>query len=90
MFPSIVYDREVPEEDEQAMACHDKMFEAMLAQGYFPYRLGIQSMNSLPVSNNGHDTLVAQIKNLVDPENILSPGRYKMDAKSDSSDFHPI
>jgi 4-cresol dehydrogenase (hydroxylating) len=79
MFPSIVYDREVAHEDARAMACHDKMFDAMIANGYFPYRLGIQSMNSLPAANNGYDRLVARIKQLLDPGNILSPGRYKFD-----------
>lgn len=86
MFPSIVYDREVPGDDERAMACHDRMFEAMIAKGYFPYRLGIQSMNSLPAPNDGYDSLVARIKNLLDPGNILSPGRYKFDENIKSDD----
>ena len=76
MFPSIVYDREVKGEDEKAMACHDKMFKAMLTEGYFPYRLGIQSTEFIPPARGGYDNLVAQFKKVMDPNNILSPGRY--------------
>lgn len=76
MFPSIVYDREVVGEDKRAMACHDEIFKALLVKGYYPYRLGLQSMRSLPSSNNEHDRLVQNIKGLLDPSNILSPGRY--------------
>jgi len=76
MFPSIVYDRMVPGEDERAMLCHDSMLQRMMEEGYFPYRLGIQSMASLPVGWDSHDKLVRRIKGLLDPHHILAPGRY--------------
>ena len=82
MFPSIVYDREVQGEDEKAIACHDKMFRAMLTEGYFPYRLGIQSTELIPPARDDFDTLVAQFKNVMDPDNILSPGRYVFNGNS--------
>lgn len=76
MFPSIVYDREVAGEDERAMACHDEIFNALLVKGYYPYRLGVQSMLNFPSSNYAHDQIIGNIKGLLDPSNILSPGRY--------------
>jgi 4-cresol dehydrogenase (hydroxylating) len=76
LFPSIVYDRDVPGEDRRAMSCHDEMFEAMAELGFLPYRLGIHSMTSMSDNGNGYDRLAASIKHLLDPENIFSPGRY--------------
>ena len=76
MFPSIVYDRDVPGQDQQAMACHDKIMTAMLAEGFHPYRLGTQSIKSIPSAKDGYDKLIQRIKTLIDPAGILSPGRY--------------
>ena len=77
LFPSIVYDRLVSGEDERAMACHDRMLEAMIREGYYPYRLGVQSMKALAGAANGYDRVVGRIKDLLDPGHILAPGRYE-------------
>lgn len=77
MFPSIVYDRDVSGEDEKAIACHDKMLNSFLSAGYYPYRLGIQSMAALAGNESPYDELVGRIKHLLDPDSILSPGRYE-------------
>ena len=77
MFPSIVYDRDIQGEDEKAIACHDKMLNALISAGYYPYRLGIQSMTALSGKESHYDELVGRIKHLLDPNNILSPGRYE-------------
>ncbi len=86
MFPSLVYDRNIRGEDVRAMACHDAIFNSLLAKGYYPYRLGVQSMFSLPPSNNSYDRLAGKIKQLLDPENILSPGRYAFNSSSTGED----
>jgi len=80
MFPSIVYDRDVSGEDEKAIECHDKMLNSFIMAGYYPYRLGIQSMAALTGTNSHYDELVSRIKNLLDPDSILSPGRYEFHA----------
>ncbi len=77
LFPSIVYDRLVPGEDERAMACHDRMLKAMIQEGYHPYRLGVQSMTALAGAANGYDRVAGRIKDLLDPGHILAPGRYE-------------
>ena len=77
MFPSIVYDRDVQGEDEKAIACHDKMLSTFISAGYYPYRLGIQSMAALSGKESRYDELANRIKQLLDPNNILSPGRYE-------------
>ena len=76
MFLAIMYDREVEGEDERAMECHDKTLRLLTQNGYIPYRLGIQSMNSLPPAQDDYGHLIGTLKRGLDPNNILSPGRY--------------
>ena len=73
---TIIYDRDVPGEDERAMACHDEMMEKLTLFGYIPYRLSTQSMNSLPTPRDDYGKFLRQIKTALDPNNILAPGRY--------------
>jgi 4-cresol dehydrogenase (hydroxylating) len=79
-----MYDRDVAGEDQRAMECHDKMLQVLIQEGYIPYRLGIQSMNSLPPSQDDYGKLISTLKRGLDPNNILAPGRY--DFRSDWSD----
>ncbi|MFM7368359.1 MAG: hypothetical protein ACKO2Z_11325, partial [Sphaerospermopsis kisseleviana] len=62
--------------DTQAMDCHDQLLEWLLAAGYIPDRLGIQSMNSLPPTQDDYAQFMSSLKQNLDPENILAPGRY--------------
>lgn len=73
---AIIYDREVVGEDERALKCYDEMLANLLNQGYFPYRLGIHSMDSLPPSLDSYGLLLRTLKQALDPNDILSPGRY--------------
>jgi len=41
---SITWDRDVPGEDERARQCHDELLRRLTGSGYYPYRLGVQSM----------------------------------------------
>lgn len=72
---SIAYDRDVPGEDAKAMECYDTLQSALLSRGYYPYRLGIQSMDLLDMDPRRTSFLHA-LKKTLDPANILAPGRY--------------
>ncbi len=72
----ILYDREVPGEDERAASCHHAMLQSLADEGYLPYRLGIQAMNQLPKAVDDTDELLKTLKRVLDPNNILAPGRY--------------
>ena len=63
-------------EDQRAMECHNNMFQILTQEGYIPYRLGIQSMNSLPSPVDDYGKLIRALKRGLDPNNILAPGRY--------------
>ncbi len=73
---AISYDRDISGEDERALACHDELLKKLTDAGYFPYRLGIQSLNKLPSPEESSDRLLKTLKAAFDPNNILSPGRY--------------
>lgn len=73
---SITYDREAPREDEQAMKCYKELNEELTQAGYYPYRLGIKSMDILAKAETSYQDLLKNLKNVFDPNDILAPGRY--------------
>ncbi|MEO5953188.1 MAG: FAD-binding oxidoreductase, partial [Chloroflexia bacterium] len=75
---SLIYDREEPGEDERALECYHTLLQNLLGLGYIPYRLGIQSMDSLPAPSGDYNEVMARIKSALDPNNILAPGRYEL------------
>jgi 4-cresol dehydrogenase (hydroxylating) len=72
----LLYDRDIPGEDERAMACHDELLRRLTEAGYIPYRLGVQSMHGLPPAIDDSALLYQRIKDALDPNDILAPGRY--------------
>lgn len=75
-FMALFYDRAVDGEDERARACHDDVLTDLIRQGHFPYRLGIQSMNSLPACDDDFGRMMQTLKMALDPNDVLAPGRY--------------
>lgn len=73
---SIYFDRDIPGEDEHALACHDELMARLADAGYHPYRLSLQAMDKLPPSMPAHVELLDGLKKLLDPQNCLAPGRY--------------
>ncbi len=78
---AIYYDREVPGEDEKALACHDEMLGRLIEREYIPYRLGIQSVKLLPEPKDDYGKLLGTLKKALDPNNVLAPGRYGLGAE---------
>jgi 4-cresol dehydrogenase (hydroxylating) len=83
---TIAYDRDIEGEDRKAMAAYEELLASLTQAGYYPYRLGIQSMSLLNQAERGYQKLLGQIKTAIDPNNILAPGRYGLSAESLSSD----
>ena len=76
---SISYDRDVPGEDDRAAACHDELVNICSDNGYYPYRLGIRSMDLLQEPPT-FMRFVQTLKTAIDPNAILAPGRYDQSA----------
>ncbi len=76
LLPLLLYDRDVPGADEEAMRCHDAILARLSAAGYPPYRLGVQAMDTLPAPRDDHGALMERLKRALDPNDVLAPGRY--------------
>lgn len=72
---TITYDRAVEGQDAQAIACYRALCDEFEAAGYYPYRLGIQSMDRMR-GENGYNAFLSDLKRMLDPNGILAPGRY--------------
>jgi 4-cresol dehydrogenase (hydroxylating) len=72
---ALTYDREVPGEDDRAMACYRSLTERLVEQGYPPYRLNVASMN-YATGGSDHDAVLRTIKSALDPNGVIAPGRY--------------
>lgn len=72
----IAYDRDIAGEDARAMACHDDMLKQFCDAGYYPYRLGVQTVGKMPAPTDAYQRLMSGIRDHLDPNRILSPGRY--------------
>jgi 4-cresol dehydrogenase (hydroxylating) len=76
LVASIVYDRQQPGQDEAASECEKKMLSRLTREGFFPYRLNINTMNALHSANSTYVRLLKAFKQIVDPWDILAAGRY--------------
>ena len=73
---SICYDRHEAGQDDQAMTCYQYLRHELTDRGYYSYRLGIQAMAEMNGAD-GYADLMRVLKNAVDPNGVLAPGRYQ-------------
>jgi 4-cresol dehydrogenase (hydroxylating) flavoprotein subunit len=76
---AISYDREVPGEDARARRCYDALLTALQRNGYYSYRLGIQSTEEMQ-QDDSYSAVLRALKTSLDPNGILAPGRYGISA----------
>jgi 4-cresol dehydrogenase (hydroxylating) len=73
---NISFDKGVPEETEAAAGCYHALMAACVAAGFPPYRTSPGGMAHLRVPEDTFWTTASRIKQALDPQGILSPGRY--------------
>lgn len=72
----LLFDRRDPDATARARECYRALLDAGQREGFLPYRLNVDAMDTL---NNGRSALpglASQLKAAVDPNFILAPGRY--------------
>lgn len=72
----ILYNKDDIEETKKASACFEELVSECMKAGYIPYRFGIQSMAQLTGRRDVFWDVIEKLKNALDPQGILSPGRY--------------
>ncbi len=72
----IVFDRENAQAVEDAHNCLQELVSEGLKKGFVPYRLNIDQQQSLLNKSSDFWQTTNQLKMVLDPNKILSPGRY--------------
>lgn len=73
----IVFNLEDPHAVTQAKACLEELVSEGLKQGWVPYRLNLAQQASLLKADQSFWQISNKIKQALDPDNIISPGRYQ-------------
>ena len=74
---NILFNKTDPKEAERAQKCMKELHEKMVAEGFIPYRVGLQYMDKI-VSQNEYWKMIRKLKQVFDPNGIISPGRYNL------------
>ena len=77
MITNINYPRN-EESIAKAHAFSKRCHEVLIENGFLPYRSGSGSFDETPEYHPGVSSLLRSIKGLVDPDNILAPGKYRL------------
>jgi len=75
---NMAFDRRIPARVAAAHACNDELTADLTNMGYVPYRVGIQSMAQVVRQDDSFWQTAQAIKKSLDPNNIISPGRYSL------------
>ena len=75
-FAVIAFDRDSADEDRRARACHDEMLQRLMAAGYPPIRLGVQSMRAGLPRDPAYAAVIRRLKGVFDPNRVIAPGHY--------------
>lgn len=72
----LLFDLDSEVERRKAEDCYWELLEEGKNQGFLPYRVGIQTMKWLSENDATYWQIVRRIKRVIDPDSIISPGRY--------------
>jgi len=73
----LVFDRDNPATVAAAAAGYRELFETGRSRGWFPYRVGIDTMETLMELQTAAKVFHERLRRDLDPNDILAPGRYR-------------
>lgn len=73
---NVAFDKSVEGEPEQASACYEALVDAFMTNGFIIYRCGLQGMPKLQRDGDVFWEIARQIKETLDPDDIIARGRY--------------
>jgi 4-cresol dehydrogenase (hydroxylating) flavoprotein subunit len=72
----VLFDAQIEKERAAAMQCYRALLQAGASRGFFPYRIDVHVMDWLMTQAPDYWRTVAKLKHALDPQGIISPGRY--------------
>lgn len=72
----LLFDRDDPAERQRATDCFDTLLSQGRSRGLLPYRAGINAMPQMVDPDQPYWRLVGRLKQAIDPQRLISPGRY--------------
>lgn len=76
LLVGVFYDKQDAADADRALAWYHEACDAYVEQGYPPYRATSMSMATVLDANPQAKAFVASLKQAVDPQNLIAPGRY--------------
>ncbi len=76
LLVGVFYDKQDAADAERALAWYHEARDAYVENGYPPYRATSMSMATALDANPQAKAFVASLKQAVDPQNLIAPGRY--------------
>ncbi|MFP6583804.1 MAG: FAD-binding oxidoreductase [Candidatus Hydrogenedentota bacterium] len=73
---NIAFDKTVAEECQAASDCYDAMMKAIMENGYYIYRSGLQGMPKIKQRSSVYWDVATSLKRALDPQDIIARGRY--------------
>ncbi|HLQ86803.1 MAG TPA: FAD-binding oxidoreductase [Salinisphaeraceae bacterium] len=72
----LLFRQDDTDETARAQACYEALYRAGQKEGFLPYRMHVQSMHLAITDEAPFWALANRLKQAVDPDNIIAPGRY--------------
>lgn len=76
----LLFDRQQPAAVAAAHSCHHALLEEGRAQGWFPYRVGVDHMPWLNALQTDAKAFHTRLQRGMDPHGLVAPGRYSQAA----------
>jgi hypothetical protein len=73
----LVFDRDRPEAVIAATQCYNDLLHAGKTKGWFPYRVGINTMQTLATMQSDASIFHERLRQDLDPHDLMAPGRYR-------------
>ena len=74
----LLFDPQDADDKARAMACYKELMETGFEKGFVPYRTNIDSMGMFAKEGVPYWELAKALKEKIDPDNIIAPGRYSI------------
>jgi 4-cresol dehydrogenase (hydroxylating) len=73
---NLAFDKREADETARAAACYEELVTTLIDAGYIPYRTGPSGFAKLTRNSSVFWDVARQLKQTLDPQGIISPGRY--------------